>query len=166
MRAPMLYLAGFLTAAGASPASLGVTSSAPATAFSASAQTAAGPAGAKAVGIPRASDGLFYADAAVPAGRVRFLVDTGATHLILSHEDASRAAGRSASKPSSVIQTAGGPVKVRWVVLDRIEIAGVTLTNVEAAIPDRDVGLSLLGQNALAQFSKIEINGDELVLRR
>lgn len=120
----------------------------------------------KQVGIPRASDGLFYAEATIPMGSLRFLVDTGATHVILSHRDASRAAGRTVPKQSSVIQTAGGLVKVRWVVLDQIEIAGVTLTNVEAAVPDQDVGLSLLGQNALAHFSKIEINGDELVLRR
>jgi aspartyl protease family protein len=55
---------------------------------------------------------------------------------------------------------------VRWIVVDRMVVAGSVLQNVEAAVPEKDVGLSLLGQNALAQFTKLEINGDDLLLMR
>jgi aspartyl protease family protein len=117
-------------------------------------------------GIMRDANGLFYVTANLGSGEARFLVDTGASHVILSHADARKATVRPNSKKSQNLITAGGAVEVDWVVIDRLAIEGEALHHVEAAIPHRDVGISLLGKSALAQFSSVRIEGDKLSLKK
>ena len=114
----------------------------------------------------RASNGLFYVSANVGTGQARFLVDTGASHVILSHDDAKKAIKRSNRQKTQKLITAAGAIAVDWVVLDTLVIEGQVLRQVEAAIPYRDVGVSLLGQSALAQFSSVRIEGDQLSLNK
>ncbi|MDC8753589.1 TIGR02281 family clan AA aspartic protease [Erythrobacter sp. sf7] len=114
----------------------------------------------------RASNGLFYVTANVGSGEARFLVDTGASHVILSHSDAKKSISRSNRQKTQDLVTAGGAIAVDWVVLDTIVIEGQVLRQVEAAVPRRDVGISLLGQSALAQFSSVRIEGDQLSLTK
>lgn len=166
MRMALVFLTGFLTAAGGVPAELVGEAAPVASAMSVRASTSLDVRPSPSVSIPRADDGLFYVKAGVASGMVRFLVDTGASHVILSHADAALIAGRAVAGPASSIQTAGGRVQVDWVVIDRLEIQGQLLRDVRAAVPEKDVGLSLLGQNALAQFSQLQINGDHLIIHR
>ena len=114
--------------------------------------------------IPRASDGLFYVHASLGSGQARLLVDTGATHVVLSHADAARAKTRPSPDPAQAIVTASGTVEVDWVIIGKLEIQGYVLDDVKAAIPRRDPGLSLLGQNALARFSSVSIDGETMAL--
>jgi aspartyl protease family protein len=51
---------------------------------------------------------------------------------------------------------------VDWVVIKEVEIEGRVFKSLRAAVPSNDVAVSLLGQNALAQFQAIQISGDEL----
>jgi len=92
------------------------------------------------------------------------LVDTGASHVILSHADAKKAISHPDSSGGTRIVTAGGAVDADWVVIDKLELHGNVLKNVRAAIPRRDTGLSLLGQSALVHFSSVRIDGDQLSL--
>ena len=137
-----------------------------ASAMTARAEAAQAHQSSPAKGIMRASDGLFYVNANVGSGEARFLVDTGASHVILSHADAKNATRRSSRHKTQKLITAGGAIAVDWVVLDRLVIEGQELRQVEAAIPHRDVGISLLGQSALAQFSSVRIEGDQLSLSK
>lgn len=116
--------------------------------------------------IARGSDGLFYARVHTTSGQVRLLVDTGASHVVLSHADARKLGTRLQRRQHSIIATAAGPVKADWVVIDRLDVQGHVLRNVEAAVPRNDVRTSLLGQNALAQFSAMRIERDHLTLVR
>lgn len=166
MRAAYVYLAGFLTAASGLPSELSRTKPGEATIMAASAVAPPGADRPTSVSILRASDGLFYLRAGVASGEVRFLVDTGASHVVLSHADALKIRSLPLADGASRIQTAGGRVLVDWVVIDRLEIEGHILHHVRAAVPRSDIGVSLLGQNALSQFSALQINGDELVLNR
>ncbi len=118
------------------------------------------------VSITRASDGLFYVRAGAALGDVRFLVDTGASHVVLSHADALKVTSKPLADGAKRIQTAGGRVPVDWIVIERLEIEGHVLHHVRAAVPRSDIGVSLLGQNALSQFSQLQIDGNELVLHR
>lgn len=118
------------------------------------------------VGIPRSSDGLFYITARSGSGDARFLVDTGASHVILSHADAKKIVTRSDKSRGHTIATAGGTIGVDWVLIERLELQGHVLKDVTAAIPHRDIGISLLGQSALVRFSGIRIDGDRLSLTR
>jgi aspartyl protease family protein len=92
------------------------------------------------------------------------VVDTGATHVVLSHADAKRAGVSVATGTPDVIATAAGQIGVNWVILERVELQGKVLRHVKAAVPRQDIGVSLLGQNALGQFQGLRIDGDRLTL--
>ncbi|MBN8842301.1 MAG: clan AA aspartic protease [Sphingomonadales bacterium] len=115
-------------------------------------------------GSMRADDGLFYIDGTLKDGSIRFLVDTGASHVVLSHRDARRVGPYVTTNDKSAVLTAGGPVAVDWIIIKEINFDGHIVKNLKAAVPRRDVGISLLGQNALAQFDSIRIDGDTLTL--
>lgn len=115
-------------------------------------------------GTQRANDGLFYIDAQLGAGKARMLVDTGASHVTLSHADAEKAISRPDRNGGPKIITAAGPIEVDWVIIQNLELHGHVLKDVKAAVPRRDTGLSLLGQSALVHFSSVQINGDNLLL--
>jgi aspartyl protease family protein len=116
--------------------------------------------------IERGADGLFYVAAQTPSGQARLLVDTGASHVVLSHTDARKLGARLQSGKHSTISTAAGTINADWVVIEKLEINGHILKGVQAAVPRNDVQTSLLGQNALAQFSEIRIQGDQMSLLR
>jgi len=164
MRLQCLYLVGLITAASGAPGDLVPALGTHATALSVHNSSSAELARSQDLAIGRADDGLFYLEGRADRQEVRFLVDTGATHVVLSHADATRANGTPLTEPNDVIITAGGAAKVDWVVIRELEIRGKILRNVKAAVPHQDTGLSLLGQNALAQFDVLRIDGDTLTL--
>ncbi len=114
----------------------------------------------------RDDNGLFYIGGKVGRNSIRFLVDTGASHVVLSHDDARKVGDYTAVGDTRTVMTAGGPVVVDWIVIKEITFDGHIIKNLKAAIPRRDIGLSLLGQNALAQFDAVHIDGDRLTLVR
>lgn len=116
--------------------------------------------------IARSFDGLFYITGRGESGSARFLVDTGASHVILSHADAKTITTRADNSRAQAIVTAAGPIEADWVIIEKLELQGHVLRDVVAAVPRRDVGVSLLGQSALVQFSGVRIDGDRLSLVR
>ncbi|HEV7340447.1 MAG TPA: TIGR02281 family clan AA aspartic protease [Sphingopyxis sp.] len=137
-----------------------------ATAFSVSAAPAASDEAQRSAETRRDDNGLFYIGGKVGSKTIRFLVDTGASHVILSHADARKIDSYTAVGDTRTVMTAGGPVAVDWIVIKDVAFGDHSIKNLKAAIPRRDVGLSLLGQNALAQFDAVHIDGDRLTLVR
>ena len=113
--------------------------------------------------LVRSPDGHFYADAQVNGAHVRFMIDTGATIVALTREDAQRA-GIQFGSDRALVRGVGGPVEVIPVTIDRIAIGSLEASQVEAAVAD-DLGVSLLGQSFLARVGRVEIEGDRMVLR-
>ncbi|QKG70554.1 retropepsin-like aspartic protease family protein [Erythrobacter mangrovi] len=115
--------------------------------------------------LPRASNGHFYAEASVNGSSVNFLVDTGASMIALTGEDAT-AAGLSWSESDVriVAQGASGPVYGVPVRLDHVVLGGHEADNVDAAIIPRGLDISLLGQSFLSTIEPVRIEGDRLVL--
>ena len=115
------------------------------------------------VTISRSKDGLFYINASVGGRYVRFLIDTGANVTVLTRADADRlgltnaGAGRGA-----MLQTAGGPTAMRWAKIPQMHVANMPVTNIDAAIIDQGIEVSLLGQNVLSRLNGITIRGDQL----
>jgi len=113
--------------------------------------------------LERAPDGHFYAEAQVNGARIRFMVDTGASIVVLTPADAQRAA---ISLPSErmTARGAGGEIEVIPVSIERIAVGPLEARNVRAAVADQ-VHVSLLGQSFLSQIGTVEISGDRMVLR-
>lgn len=121
------------------------------------------PAGMRAT---RAADGLFYVRASVNGHPIRFLVDTGASVVVLAPADA--AAVGLAPHPDSFdshVETAAGKAPMAWATIDEISIAGRQVRGVRAAVMRDGLGVSLLGQNMLARLGSVRMEGDQLELR-
>ncbi|GAA0861790.1 hypothetical protein GCM10009115_05820 [Sphingopyxis soli] len=166
MRASAIFLAGALTSMATTPLVVSEPGQGSATAFSAGSAAGAPTESGTRSGAQRSDNGLFYIDGKLAAGSIRFLVDTGASHVVLSHADARKLGGYVATGDTQAVLTAAGPVAVDWIVIREIKFDGHPIRNLKAAVPRRDVGVSLLGQNALAQFDSIHIDGDRLTLTR
>jgi aspartyl protease family protein len=113
--------------------------------------------------LTRDADGHFYADAQINGHSIRLMVDTGASVIMLTREDAQRA-GVAVPGERTLAMGVGGTVSVAPVMIERIAVGGVDARGVQAAVADQ-LPVSLLGQNFLAQFDSVEIRGDTMVLR-
>ena len=122
-------------------------------------------AASNAVTLLRQADGHFYADVKINGAAIRMLVDTGASGIALSRDDARRAGiGISIGMPNVIGQGAGGAVKGEYVTLDRVSLGVESATAVPAVVLDGG-SHSLLGQSFLGQFESVEIKGDRMLLR-
>lgn len=118
------------------------------------------------VRIRRASDSHFYADTQVEGRQVRMLVDSGASLVALTRRDAEAIGLNVDDLPiGGMAQTAGGQVPMRIVVLDKVEVDGIVVRDVQAAVIDADMGVSLLGQSYLAKLAAVNVEGDTMTLR-
>ena len=98
---------------------------------------------------------------------VDFVVDTGATDIVLSQADASRIGldlGQLAFTGRA--STANGIVETARVTLDKIEIANVIDRNVSAIVNKGELFGSLLGMGYLQRWGRIEIENGVLSLTR
>jgi len=109
--------------------------------------------------------GHYMAQGAVNGTSTRFLVDTGATMVVISSREADRlkVAYRQASQ--SMAQTANGRVTYRTVTLDRIKVGDVELTNIEAGVLEGYDGPNLLGMSFLSR-TEVSRDGQSMVLTR
>ncbi len=116
--------------------------------------------------IERQENGHFYVDAEVNGGElVHFLVDTGATSVALTVEDARRlGVGFSPSEFTVIGTGASGEVRGQMVTLARVSVQGREVRDVNGAVIE-GLTTSLLGQSYLSRIGSIEMSGDHMTLR-
>jgi aspartyl protease family protein len=121
----------------------------------------------QAVTVPQAMNGHYYLKLRVNGVPLVFTVDTGATDMVLSREDA-RAAGIDPDGLAYLgsADTATGIVRTARVTLDEVALEGIVDRDVRAVVTDGALDSSLLGMSYLQLFSRIEIAGGELILTR
>ncbi|MGB3167005.1 MAG: TIGR02281 family clan AA aspartic protease [Alteraurantiacibacter sp.] len=115
--------------------------------------------------LDREYDGHFYADTVVDGVPVRMLVDTGASVIALTGQDAAALGlywGRDEVVP--VAQGASGPVYGVTTSLSHVRVGEFEARNVEAMIIPEGLPISLLGQSFLSTVKTVRIEGDRLVL--
>jgi aspartyl protease family protein len=119
------------------------------------------------IALSRSSDGHFYARVMVNGTEIRFMIDTGATSIVLSQADARRI-GIDTGKLSYVLpsSTANGTVMGAGVVLDRVELGGIVDRDVRAVVNGGEMSGSLLGMAYLDRFRSFKVEGDSFVLMR
>ncbi|WP_281991989.1 retropepsin-like aspartic protease family protein [Sulfitobacter geojensis] len=124
-------------------------------------------AGSDQIMVPRARDGHYYLTAQVNDAAVRFVVDTGATDMVLTQADAKRAGldletlaylGRA--------NTANGEVRTAFVRLEQVQLGEIVDRDVAAVVNEGQMEQSLLGMGYLQRWGRIEIAGGELILTR
>jgi aspartyl protease family protein len=110
----------------------------------------------------RDADGLFYVTVGVNGHPLRFVVDTGASMMVLSGADAATA-GVTPQAESTAVTTADGSASMNMAVVARVNLAGLSLRDVPASVaPSGKV--SLIGENILAQLQSVSIHGDRIEL--
>jgi aspartyl protease family protein len=125
------------------------------------------PTGARASkAILKSSDGHFWADGEVGGRSVRFLVDTGATAVALTPQDAARLGIDPADLHYSYrVVTAGGQTRAASIRLASVTVAGARLDDVEALVIEKGLDTSLLGMTYLGRLSRFEATRGALILQ-
>lgn len=125
-----------------------------------------------AVSIRVGNNGHYVVEAVVSAGRrdagvpVRFLVDTGASDVVLSPRDAARLGfDANALAYTRAYRTANGMVMGAPVRLDRITIGPLTIGDVRASVNGAAMRISLLGMSFLNRLSGYDVSRDTMILR-
>lgn len=101
-----------------------------------------------------------------PTGRphpVRFILDTGATDMVLTQEDAEKLGfGPQELRFTGTARTANGVTRTAMVWLDDVMLGDHHAQNVRALVNEGDLHASLLGMRYLERFERIEIMQDRL----
>lgn len=115
----------------------------------------------------RASDGHYRLTLGINGTPVRFLVDTGATDMVLTMQDAQRAGlAREDLRFVGRAVTANGMVQTAPVTLETVELGGIVDRNIPAQVSGGDMPGSLLGMRYLSRFAEVTMAGDTLTLSR
>lgn len=114
--------------------------------------------------LTREQNGHFYATAEVNGQPVRFVVDTGASIVALTEDDARRI-GLSVdpNKFEVVGEGAGGPLRGQRVRLNEVRLDGKSGYDLGAVVLE-GATVSLLGQNYLRTVS-VAMDGERMVLK-
>ena len=109
-------------------------------------------------------NGHFTIAGSVNGTPIRFLVDTGATLIVLTPSDA-RAAGIEPRDLvfDKVMYTANGTVPAAVTVLREVRVGRISLDEVRAAIVPKAPG-SVLGMSFLSRLKSFEMQRDRLTL--
>jgi aspartyl protease family protein len=122
--------------------------------------------GGSAAQVVKSPDGHYWADANVNGRAVRLLVDTGATAVALTADDARNLGFVPENlNYSYTVATANGPARAAAVKLNVVSVGGVQVDDVDAFVIDKGLPTSLLGMSYLGRLTKFEATPDQLVLR-
>lgn len=113
----------------------------------------------------RGADGHFHVLGEVNGRPVRFLVDTGASGVVLTPRDAESLGWKLEDLSfDRLFETANGRVRGASVVLEELRLGGVVFKGFPASVNEADMGESLLGMSFFNRLEGFAIRGDELVL--
>jgi|JI8StandDraft_2_1071088.scaffolds.fasta_scaffold03978_6 aspartyl protease family protein len=121
--------------------------------------------------VRRGLDGHFHltleiVGASGQAQPVRFIVDTGATQMVLTRADAQRLGyGERDLRFTGTAQTANGTTRTATVTLPQVSLAGHQSSRVRALVNEGELHSSLLGMGYLERFASLEITRDQLRIR-
>jgi aspartyl protease family protein len=121
----------------------------------------------RSVEIGRGNGGDFAVSAQINGARVAMVLDTGASSVVLTREDA-KAAGLPLEvlKYTVNIDTANGRARAAPVTLDRVAIGGLEERSIDALVAQPgQLRTSLLGMSFLNRLQSWEVSGDRLLLR-
>jgi aspartyl protease family protein len=112
--------------------------------------------------------GHFQVEAKVEGRFVDFIVDTGASLVVLRESSAAMIGIRPQPRDyTAVAVTANGKIKAARATIDRIEVGGITVYDVPAMVlPDEALAKNLLGVSFLSRLRRYEYTNGRLVLEQ
>ena len=113
-------------------------------------------------------DGHFKVDARIKGRHIDFIVDTGASQVIMRESDAAQIGVRPMrSDYTATVSTANGKIKAAPAKIERIEVGGITVYDVPALVlPDEALGTNLLGVSFLSRLKRYEVANGRMVLEQ
>ena len=112
-------------------------------------------------------NGHFFVKAEINGNTVNVMVDTGASAVALSYEDASDIGLHPRNLDFNVpVSTANGIAKAASVTLDKVEIDSVKVSNVQGLVmPEGVMRGSLLGMSFLSKLQSFKVEDGVLYLK-
>ncbi len=117
--------------------------------------------------IPKEIDGHFHLTVTINDRPIEFLVDTGASDIVLTREDAARV-GFDPNRLDywGMANTANGTVRLAKIRLETVRLGEFIDKNIRASVNKAPMEKSLLGMRYLSKFRAIEISNDQMILKR
>ena len=118
------------------------------------------------ISVSVAEDGHYYLTGTIQGEKVIFLVDTGASGIVLNHRDA-RKIGIDVEnlRFTQVYQTANGRVRGAPYLLDGMQIGSFEFFEIWVSVNETEMGTSLLGMSFLSQFGSYTFYDGKLQLQ-
>ena len=117
------------------------------------------------VTFPAGPDGHYRIQALVNGGRVTFMVDTGATDIVLTPNDARRIGiDPTTLQFDQLAETANGTVRGAAVRLDSLAVGPIAMQRVPATVNGADMSESLLGMEFLNRLHGWRVENGVLTL--
>ena len=112
--------------------------------------------------------GHFKVEARIDGRHIDFMVDTGASLVIMRESDAARIGIRPVPRDyTATVSTANGKIKAAPFKLDRIEVGSITVYDVPALVlPDDALWQNLLGTSFLSRLKRYEYADGRMVLEQ
>ncbi|MDR2978647.1 MAG: TIGR02281 family clan AA aspartic protease [Rickettsiales bacterium] len=111
-------------------------------------------------------DGHFYIQAQVNGRNITFLLDTGATDIVLSQKDAVNAGINLQNiQDFKIYETAKGQIRAGVVQIPQVKIGNFLINDVQASVNTHSMSHSLLGMSFLRYFH-FTIRDNKLILYR
>ncbi|NIA70189.1 TIGR02281 family clan AA aspartic protease [Pelagibius litoralis] len=128
-------------------------------------QAGPGPAGGSDIVLKAGAHGHFMVDATVNGEVLRFLIDTGASSIFLTAQDAEKL-GWSPNRLtfSERYETVNGEIRAAPIELRSLRIGQMELYDLPASVGEGPGSVSLLGMTFLKQFESYQVRGDTLLL--
>ncbi|MDC0737301.1 TIGR02281 family clan AA aspartic protease [Cognatishimia sp. SS12] len=117
--------------------------------------------------IPRARDGHFYLTAEINGTDIEFVVDTGASDLVLAPKDAAKLGFTADSLQFfGRANTANGEVRTAPVTLRSVAVGPYEDRDIRASVTEGALNISLLGMSYLNRYEAITIANGQMKLSR
>jgi aspartyl protease family protein len=126
------------------------------------------PTNSRSVVVRRSGRGHFEVEGRVNGRRMKFMVDTGASVVALTADDAATLGLHPAEREfSALIKTANGTVKAAPVELNTVEIGDLMVHAVDAIVlPNSALSDNLLGLSFLSRLQRFAYANGTLVLEQ
>jgi len=123
--------------------------------------------GSGVIEVPRGTDGHYHLVLGLNQIPVEFVVDTGATGIVLTQQDAARIG----IDPETLVyggtaNTANGVVNTARARVNQMQLGDLTDHDVTVYVNQGPMDGSLLGMDYLQRFTRIEISDGKLILTR